>query len=114
MNDMSPNLWCLCDISVNPEVLHIDDQHISFTVMFNGFFIGISIVYASTCYITRRNLWNSMQGTFHNIKPCSSKKIEIKLLINLTHITRVTSALLLFLKEREKEQTKSKEVLKQN
>lgn len=53
----------------------------------------------------------SLHKSYHD---CSGKYFEIKLLVNLTHKAKVTTTLLLFPKEREKERTKSKEVLKLN
>jgi hypothetical protein len=55
-----PNLWCLCSISLNPTLLAVDDQHISLSVVIDGKTFGLSAVYASTCYIHRRNLWNAL------------------------------------------------------
>jgi hypothetical protein len=56
----SPNLWCLCSISLNPTLLATDDQHIAISVDIDGKSFGISGVYASTCYMNRRNLWNAL------------------------------------------------------
>ncbi|KAK2443571.1 hypothetical protein QL285_014660 [Trifolium repens] len=53
----SPNLWCFCSLSLNPTLLNVDDQHISITVDMEGKTFGIAAVYASTCYLRRRNLW---------------------------------------------------------
>ncbi|WJX52536.1 hypothetical protein P8452_38639 [Trifolium repens] len=55
-----PNLWCLCSLSLNPTLLAVDDQHISLSVVIDGKTFGLSAVYASTCYIHRRNLWNAL------------------------------------------------------
>jgi hypothetical protein len=55
-----PNLWCLCSLSLNPTLLAVDDQHISVSVVMDGKSFGISAVYASTCYLQRRNLWNAL------------------------------------------------------
>jgi hypothetical protein len=59
----SPNLWCFCSLSLNPTLLNVDDQHISLTVELDGKSFGIAAVYASTCYLHRRNLWNSLSQT---------------------------------------------------
>ncbi|KAK2401272.1 hypothetical protein QL285_050878 [Trifolium repens] len=53
----SPNLWCFCSLSLNPTLLNVDDQHISIAVDMEGKTFGIAAVYASTCYLRRRNLW---------------------------------------------------------
>ncbi|KAI5421605.1 hypothetical protein KIW84_045146 [Lathyrus oleraceus] len=63
-----PNLRCRCDINLTPEVIQIDDQQVSFTILVNGYSIGISVVYALTSYITRRNLWNSLQNILQTYK----------------------------------------------
>ena len=34
-NNLLPNLWCLCKISLNPTLLASDDQHVSFTISEN-------------------------------------------------------------------------------
>lgn len=65
----SPNFWCLCHQSNNLDVVDIRDQQISFSFMVNGIMLGITAVYASTCYLARRMLWSNLQEVLvqHNI-----------------------------------------------
>jgi hypothetical protein len=58
--NMLPNLWCFCSSQLDPTILHIDDQKVSFTVKDSGVDVGFSVVYASTDYIKRRQLWHSL------------------------------------------------------
>jgi len=55
-----PNLWCLCSINISPTIINVDDQQITIQVDVKGKPFGITVVYASTCYITRRNLWSAI------------------------------------------------------
>jgi len=61
-----PNLWCICSKHIDPTMVLVDDQHISFTVNDNGNNIGFSVIYASTNYIKRRMLWKSL-SVIHNM-----------------------------------------------
>jgi hypothetical protein len=61
-NNLLPNLWCLCKLSLNPFVLATDDQHVSFTIFENDKTFAISAVYASTNYRNRRKLWNALNS----------------------------------------------------
>jgi hypothetical protein len=58
--NMLPNLWCLCKSHLNPTVLVSDVQHVSFIVLDNDKLFGISAIYASINYVTRRKLWESL------------------------------------------------------
>jgi hypothetical protein len=58
--NLLPNLWCLCKISLNPTILALADQHVSFTITDHDKTFAISAIYASTNYLTRRNLWNEL------------------------------------------------------
>ena len=55
-----PNLWCLCVSNLNPTIVASSDQHVSLTYTSNSSMFGISVVYASTCYLHRRMLWNDL------------------------------------------------------
>jgi len=55
-----PNLWCICTSDLNPQIINISDQHVSFTIIQNSTTIGVNAVYASTCYIQRRRLWSEL------------------------------------------------------
>jgi hypothetical protein len=57
-----PNLWCLCSIHLNPVILAINDQVVSISLNFGGISFGIAAIYASTCYIKRRELWSSLSS----------------------------------------------------
>ncbi|XP_058781014.1 uncharacterized protein LOC131655124 [Vicia villosa] len=65
--DLLPNLWCICKSSLNPVILLCDDQHFDFTISLNDTIFGFSVVYASTNYIHRRHLWNSLNNIPDNI-----------------------------------------------
>ena len=58
--NMLPNLWCLCRIDLDPVILSTDDQQVSFTVLEENKLFACSAIYASTNYITRRLLWNTL------------------------------------------------------
>jgi len=72
IDTLQPNLWCLCTFNLNPKILNITDQLVSFTFDYNNIVYGFTDVYASTCYLKRRELWQSLQ-TFqlnHTIPWC--------------------------------------------
>lgn len=62
-------MWCLCSNNILPTIVSIDDQQISIQIDVNGKPFGITTVYASTCYISRRSLWSaiSLIHSQHNI-----------------------------------------------
>ncbi|XP_058746815.1 uncharacterized protein LOC131619766 [Vicia villosa] len=65
-----PNLWCFCKTHLNPVIVSIDNQQISFTINLNNTVLGFSVIYASTCYITRRYLWTSLNNIIaNNVNP---------------------------------------------
>jgi len=59
-NNRIQNLWCLCSIHLSPTLLDINDQSISLKVDLSGKEFGITVVYASTCYVKRRSLWSAI------------------------------------------------------
>jgi len=59
-NDLLPNLWCICTKNMNPAIVSISDQMVAFTFNHNGIVGGMIAEYASTCYLKRRELWNSL------------------------------------------------------
>ncbi|XP_058742694.1 uncharacterized protein LOC131615239 [Vicia villosa] len=63
-----PNLWCFCKSNLNPTILAVDDQHVTFSVSINSKVVNISAVYASTCYTARRILWNNLNNLIINSK----------------------------------------------
>src|ERR1044072_1065756 len=58
--NLNPNLWCLCSNHLHPSILDIDDQQISFSISDNQLTFGFNVVYASTNYLLRRNLWSKL------------------------------------------------------
>jgi hypothetical protein len=56
-NNLIPNLWCLCKLSLTPTLLDTSDQSISIKIDVAGKDFGVTAVYAATCYIRRRRLW---------------------------------------------------------
>ncbi|XP_058727131.1 uncharacterized protein LOC131598562 [Vicia villosa] len=61
-----PNLWCLCKSTLDPVVLDTKDQYVSFTINHLGTVIGFSVIYASTSYLVRRSLWNTLGNVLPN------------------------------------------------
>jgi hypothetical protein len=70
--NLLPNLWCLCNLSINPTILALDDQQVSFSISEHDKTFAISAVYASTNYLTRRKLWNALNllQSQHNLPWC--------------------------------------------
>jgi hypothetical protein len=65
-NLLKPNLWCLCSLNLYPTTILITDQLVSFTFDYNNIKCGIAAVYASCCYLKRRQLWSSLQTINQN------------------------------------------------
>jgi hypothetical protein len=64
-----PNLWFLCKQNLNPSLISVDDQHIALSILDNEKVFCLSVIYASTCYIKRRKLWQTLtdlQHQYHN------------------------------------------------
>jgi hypothetical protein len=57
-----PNIWCLCRLDLFPTVLATHAQHVTFSVNINDKPVALSAIYASTNYLTRRNLWESLNN----------------------------------------------------
>lgn len=57
---LHPNLWIFYATHLNPSVISISDQQVTLSLSLNGFNCSFSIVYASTSYVRRRNLWKSL------------------------------------------------------
>jgi len=55
-----PNLWCLCTTNLNPMVLDVNDQQVSFSIETNGVNFCFSTIYASTSNLKRKHLWNRL------------------------------------------------------
>jgi len=60
--NLLPNLWRLCANDINPSIVAIEDQFVYFTIAENGKTFGIIVVYASTYYLRRRQLWNKLDS----------------------------------------------------
>jgi hypothetical protein len=58
--NLLPNLWYLCRLDLNPTILAFVDQQVAFSVSLNDKVLAISAIYASTNYVHRRKLWNSL------------------------------------------------------
>lgn len=71
-NSLIPNLWCLCPIHLSPNLISVDDQQISIQIDISGKPFGFTGVYASTCYIKRRQLWSAISNiqTQHKLSWC--------------------------------------------
>jgi hypothetical protein len=59
-DNLLPNIWCLCKLNLNPTLLAFDYQHVSFTFTGNNLTFALTAIYASTNYLKRRQLWNSL------------------------------------------------------
>lgn len=57
-SNLPPNLWCLCNNNLSPQILSISDQHVTFSLCVNCITFGMAAVYASNCHYKGRNLWN--------------------------------------------------------
>lgn len=54
---MLPNCWGFCSSHLDPNNISSSDQHIHFTLHYNGGDFGMIVVYTSTNYMSRRHLW---------------------------------------------------------
>lgn len=59
---LKPNLWCACADYLDLVVLANSNQYISFSIMVDGHQIGLSVIYASTCYLKGRSLWQELNS----------------------------------------------------
>ncbi|CAL5194862.1 unnamed protein product [Lathyrus oleraceus] len=62
INFSLPNLWCICNCNLDPQIQSSSDQHVTFTVLIDNILISIVVVYASTCHIKRRSLWEDISS----------------------------------------------------
>jgi len=58
--NLPPNLWCICSMDLNPSIINFDNQQVSFHIEVNQQLFSILAIYASTNYITRRQLWQTV------------------------------------------------------
>lgn len=56
----APNIWCLCVRSLSPTVVYATSQLCAFSVIVNSHQFFISAIYASTAYMTRKDLWKDL------------------------------------------------------
>jgi hypothetical protein len=61
-NNLIPNHWCICKVNLDPVVISLSDQYVAFTCSDVDKLFGIVAVYASTCYLRRRQLWSSLSS----------------------------------------------------
>lgn len=55
-----PNLWCLCKVTIDPTILIVIDQLVSFKFKHHSSWFCSAVVYASTNISVRRSLWADM------------------------------------------------------
>ncbi|WJX32857.1 hypothetical protein P8452_21136 [Trifolium repens] len=67
-NNLIPNIWCLCKLDMDPVVVSVDDQQVSFMFSVNDVSFGISAIYASVNYVKRRQLWTSLNSLQHQFQ----------------------------------------------
>lgn len=67
-NNNLPNIWCICNINLSPNIIACSDQHVSFTFILDSLVFGISAIYASTCYTHIRHLWHDLSN-MHSLFP---------------------------------------------
>ena len=63
---LSPNLWCFCTRDINLVIILSDEQHVSFQITSNSKTFCLAAIYASTCHIKRRRLWESLTQIQNN------------------------------------------------
>lgn len=94
-HDLLPNTWCFCKSHLNPNILFVDDQYVSFSVTLNNMKLDFFGIYVFTCYIHRRNLWQNINNIISNIKTLWSLLVSLMLLLVLM-ITKEIIPLLAF------------------
>ena len=72
INNLLPNIWCFYKPHFDPVILALADQHVTFTISHNNLITTFSVIYASSNYIVRRNIWNSLNllQSQHSIPWC--------------------------------------------
>ena len=58
--NLQSNLWCICSLHINPTVVDLDDQQVSFSFVHNNTVLFTSAIYASTSNLRRKELWNKL------------------------------------------------------
>lgn len=66
-DNLLPKIWGICNL--DPLIPNISDQYIWFTFQIENKNIGIAAVYASTCHIKRRTLWNDLRKVNSHATP---------------------------------------------
>ncbi|XP_058770393.1 uncharacterized protein LOC131644024 [Vicia villosa] len=65
---LDPNLWCCCRLDIEPQIVAIDNQQVSFLIKNQDNTFGISAVYASTNLVMRRSLWQNLSLLYNQFK----------------------------------------------
>jgi hypothetical protein len=65
-DNLTPNLWCICKVNLDPLVISVSDQFVAFTCSDVDKVFGIVAIYASTCYVKRRQLWSDLSDLSNN------------------------------------------------
>lgn len=52
-----PNLWGICANSLDPIVVSVSKQHVTYSVVVDNQMLFISAIYACTTHVLRRELW---------------------------------------------------------
>lgn len=55
-DNLLPNIWCFWKNNLNPTIILRDDHHVAFIVKVSNISLGLSVIYASTSYLQRRQL----------------------------------------------------------
>lgn len=65
-NALLPNFWCLCVKHMNPSIVAVSSQQVSFSVLWENQQIFVSAIYASTSYLDRKALWSDLNSLQQN------------------------------------------------
>lgn len=67
--DLDPNLWCCFLTNLNPELVSVDSQHVSFLIKKQDYFCGLTVVNASNNLVFKRDIWKNLNNllNLHNI-----------------------------------------------
>ena len=65
--NLLPNLWCFCSKNINHVLINLDDHQITLQVDLNGKIFGLTGVYASNCFVKKRQLWENLENIQNSI-----------------------------------------------
>lgn len=65
-NELPPNIWCICSVSINPTVIISSIQHVTMSVVWENQLIYVTAIYAATIYLARRSLCRNY-SRFNNL-----------------------------------------------